>query len=184
MTEKNLVSSFIIKQINNLPIFSNNLQRSPVPSLPIYPTKNAIPQDHPYAPFRNAHQRGSFPQDADTAIEASFTGIHTEQCADGKGYTFSIYGDGNLEGTIVVVNDPAAPNLTIDTFDAGGAQLEGTTLDAADPSGLALDCDTTCQIQGFIEEYGLDAIVWPHLPDQPFWEGGLANVGLVLHCLP
>ncbi|PUU80889.1 hypothetical protein B9Z19DRAFT_1191543 [Tuber borchii] len=108
--------------------------------------------------FATLINAAAFPQDTDTAIKDSFTGIHAEQCADGNGYTFSIYGDGNLEGTIVVINDPAAPNLTINAFDADGAQLEGTTLDAADPDGQALDCNTTCQIQEFIEEYKLDAI--------------------------
>ena len=127
--------------------------------------------------FATLISAAAFPQDAETAIEASFTGIRTEQCADGKRYTFSIYSDGNLDGTIVAINDPAAPELSINAFDADGAQLEVTALDDA-------NCDTTCQIQGFIQQFGLRAIVWAHLPHQPFWESGIANVGLVVPYLP
>jgi len=108
--------------------------------------------------FATLISAAAFPQDADTAIDASFTGIRTKQSADGKQYTFEIYGEGKLEGTIVVVDDPAAPDLAINAFGAGGAQLDGTALDATESSGLALACNRTCQIWRFIRRYGRRAI--------------------------
>ena len=134
--------------------------------------------------FATLISAAAFPQDAETAIEASFTGIRTKQSADGRQYTFEIYSEGKLEGTIVVIDDPAAPELAINAFGTGGAPLNGTALDATDSSGLALACDPVCQVEKFIRKYGLRAIVWPLLLRWPFWEGGLANVGLEVPCLP
>lgn len=140
--------------------------------------------------FATLISAAAFPQDANTAIEASFTGIRTKQSADGKQYTFEIYGDGNLEGTIVVMNDPAASELAINAFGAGGAQLNDTTLDAAgtaatgaaDFAASSLFCNKTCQIWNFIRKYGPRAVIWPLLLNQPFLEGLLANVRLEVHC--
>jgi len=113
--------------------------------------------------FATLISAAAFPQDADTAIEASFTGVHTKQSTDGMRWSFLIYGDGKLEGTIVVIDDPAVPELAINAFGAGGALVDGTTLDATDSSGLALLCGRTCQIWKFIRKYGRRAIVWPLL---------------------
>jgi len=108
--------------------------------------------------FATLISAAAFPQDVDTAIEASFTGIRTKQSADGRQYTFEIYGEGKLEGTIVVIDDPAAPELAINSFGTGGAQLNGTALDATDSSGLALACDRACKVEKFIRKYGLRAL--------------------------
>ena len=113
--------------------------------------------------FATLISAAAFPQDADTAIEASFTGIRTKQSADGKQYTFEIYGEGKLEGTIVVIDDPTAPEIAINAFGAGGAQLSDTALDATDSSALALACGRTCRTWRFIRRYGRRAIVWPLL---------------------
>ena len=134
--------------------------------------------------FATLINAAAFPQDADTVIEASFTGIRTKQSSDGRQYTFEIYGEGKLEGTIVVIDDPAAPELAINSFGVGGAQLNGTALDTTESSGLALACDTACQVEKFIRKYGLRALVWPPLLDFPLWESGFANVGLEVPCLP
>ena len=123
--------------------------------------------------FATLISAAAFPQDADTAIEASFTGIRTKQSADGKQYTFSVYDDGNLEGTIVFTDDPTASEPAINAFGAGGAQLNGTTLDAAgaaatgtaDFAASSLFCNKTCQIWNFIRKYGPRAVVWPLLLD-------------------
>ena len=113
--------------------------------------------------FATLISAAAFPQDAETAIEASFTGIRTKQSADGKQYTFEIYDEGKLDGTIVVIDDPAAPELSINAFGAGGAQLSDTALDATDSSGLAFPCGRACQVLRFIRKYGRRAIVWPLL---------------------
>jgi len=121
--------------------------------------------------FATLVSAAAFPQDADTAIEASFTGVRTKKSADGKQYTFSIYGDGKLEGTIVVNDNPG--QLALSAFDANGAQLDGAALDAAgaaasaagDASGSALACNKACMIWNFIRRYGLRAAVWPILLD-------------------
>ena len=109
--------------------------------------------------FATLISAAAFPQDADTAIEASFTGIRTKQSADGKQYTFEIYGEGKLEGTIVVIDDPAASELAINAFGVSGERLSGSALDATDSSALAFPCGRTCQIWRFIRRYGRRAIV-------------------------
>ncbi|PUU80891.1 hypothetical protein B9Z19DRAFT_1122817 [Tuber borchii] len=114
--------------------------------------------------FATLVSAAALPQDVDTAIDASFTGIRTKQSADGKQYTFSIYGDGNLEGTIVFTDDPTA-EPTIHAFGASGSQLNGTTLDAAGTAGSGVTsfstesflCNKTCRIWNFIRKYGIRA---------------------------
>lgn len=104
--------------------------------------------------------------DADTAIDASFTGVRTEQSADGKQYTFSIYDNGGLEGTIVVTDDdPAQP--AINAFDASGAELDDNASDGAagDAFRAVLACNKACKIRNFIKKYGMRAAVWPLLLD-------------------
>ncbi|PUU83571.1 hypothetical protein B9Z19DRAFT_1072112, partial [Tuber borchii] len=90
--------------------------------------------------------------DTDTAIDASFTGVRTEQSADGKQYTFSIYDDnGALEGTIVVTDDDSA-QLDINAFDASGAKVDGDASDGVAGSSfrVALACNRACIIRKFI----------------------------------
>ncbi|CUS12280.1 unnamed protein product [Tuber aestivum] len=106
----------------------------------------------------------AFPQDPDAAVEAGFTGLRTKQSADGKQYTFSIYEGGKLESTIVVVDDPAAPDLVMSAFDASGAQVNGASLDAAGATANADSpdaqgpCSKACRIWKFIRKHGRRAI--------------------------
>jgi len=97
--------------------------------------------------------------DTDTAIDASFTGVLTEQSADGKQYTFSIYDNGGLEGTIVVTDDDPA-QLAINSFDASGAEIGGDASDGAAGQAFrsAVACNNACKIRAFIKKYGRRAI--------------------------
>jgi len=115
--------------------------------------------------FATLINAAAFPQDADTAIDASFTGVRTEQSADGKQFTFSIYDNGAFEGTIVVTDDPA--QLAVNAFDASGAKVNGTRLDGAVGDGFrsALACNKACMIANFIKKHGIRAAVWPLLLD-------------------
>ncbi|KAG0634089.1 hypothetical protein HOY80DRAFT_1100653 [Tuber brumale] len=105
----------------------------------------------------------AFPQGGDTAVEAGFTGVRTKQSTDGKQFTLSIFEGGKLDSTIVVIDDPAAPELTFSTFDASGSQLDGGSLDAAGAAtsadfSNAPPCSRACIILRFIRIYGRRAL--------------------------
>jgi len=105
----------------------------------------------------------AFPQGGDATIEADFTGVRTKKSADGRQFTLSIFEGGKLDSTIVVIDNPSAPELTFNTFDASGAQVDGGSLDAAgaatsaDFSNAPL-CSRACIILRFIRTHGRRAL--------------------------
>ncbi|RPA98742.1 hypothetical protein L873DRAFT_1844054 [Choiromyces venosus 120613-1] len=111
----------------------------------------------------------AFPQNtevvgADT-VGADFTGVRTKKSADGQKYTFLFYEAGRLDTTFVVVDDPAAPKLTLSAFNSSGAQFDGASFGAAhapasaDDLSAALVCGP-CIVWRFITIYGRRALLF------------------------
>ncbi|RPA98736.1 hypothetical protein L873DRAFT_1807764 [Choiromyces venosus 120613-1] len=126
--------------------------------------------------FATLISAAAFPQDTEAVgdetvgtdtVAADFTGVRTRKSADGKQYTFLVYEAGRLDTTFVVVDDPAAPELTFSAFNANGAKFDGASLDAAGAAasaeglsaeGAALLCNRACIIWRFIRRYGRRAL--------------------------